>query len=177
MKLMWDIFRHMREAKPEPGAGAGAGARAGATHNISPPAPHLETGERGEELAARFLRQQGYRIVATNFIAPIGYSRTGRPVSAEIDIIAYDESTIPFTLAFIEVKTRTSAEVATPESAVDRRKQRQIARAARVYRRLIELEDEPYRYDVIGVLLTPNAEPSLSLLRGYFTDRRIVPHR
>jgi putative endonuclease len=171
MKLMWDIFRHMRETKPEAGAGAGA------AHNISPPAPHLETGERGEKMAARFLRQQGYRIVATNFIAPVGYSRTGRTVTAEIDIIAYDESTIPFTLAFIEVKTRMSAEVAAPQSAVDRRKQRQIARAARVYRRLLAVEDEPYRYDVIGVLLAPNEEPNLSLLRGYFTERRIVPHR
>jgi putative endonuclease len=169
MKLMWDIFRHMRETKPEAGAGV--------THNISLPAPHLEIGERGEEMAARFLRQQGYRIVATNFIAPVGYSRTGRPVTAEIDIIAYDESAIPFTLAFIEVKTRTSAEVAAPESAVDRRKQRQIARAARVYRRLLELEDEPHRYDVVGVLLAPNEAPSLSLLRGYFTERRIVPNR
>jgi putative endonuclease len=169
MNLMWDILRHMRGAKSE--------AATVAMHNISPPAPHLETGGRGEEMAARFLRQQGYRIVATNFSAPVGYSRTGRPVTAEIDIIAYDESTIPFTLAFIEVKTRTSAEVATPESAVDRRKQRQIARAARVYRRLLSIEDEPYRYDVIGVLLAPNEEPSLSLLRGYFTEQRIVPNR
>jgi putative endonuclease len=169
MNLMWDIFRPIREAKLE--------AAAGAMNNISPPAPHLETGERGEEMAARFLRQQGYRLVATNFTAPVGYSRTGRPVTAEIDIIAYDESTMPFTLAFIEVKTRTSAEVAAPESAVDRRKQRQIARAARVYRRLISIEDEPYRYDVIGVLLIPNEEPSLSLLRGYFTERRPVSIR
>jgi putative endonuclease len=167
MKSMWDIFRHMREGQPE----------AGATHNISPTALHLEIGEWGEEMAARFLGQQGYRIVATNFIAPVGYSRTGRPVTAEIDIIAYDESIIPFTLAFIEVKTRTSAEVATPESAVDRRKQRQIARAARVYRRLLELEDEPYRYDVISLLLAPNGKPDISLLRGYFTERRIASYR
>jgi putative endonuclease len=169
MKSMWDIFRQIREAKPETAVGA--------MHNISPSAPHLETGERGEKMAARFLRQHGYRIVATNFIAPVGYSRTGRPLTAEIDIIAYDESTIPFTLAFIEVKTRTSAEVATPESAVDWRKQRRIVRAARVYRRLISIEDEPYRYDVIGVLLTPIEEPKLSLLRGYFTERRIVSNR
>jgi putative endonuclease len=169
MKSMWDIFRQIREARPE--------SAAGAMNNISPSVPHLATGERGEKMAARFLRQHGYRIVATNFMAPVGYSRTGRPLTAEIDIIAYDESTVPITLAFIEVKTRTSAEVASPESAVDRRKQRQIARAARAYRRLLSIEDEPYRYDVIGILLTPNEVPSLSLRRGYFSERRNVANR
>jgi putative endonuclease len=128
-------------------------------------------------MAARFLRQHGYRLVATNFIAPIGYSRAGRPVTAEIDLIAYDESTIPHILAFIEVKTRRSVEVAAPEAAVDRRKQRQISRAARVYRRLLSIEDELYRYDVIGVLLTPNEAPSLSLRRGYFTEKRSISNR
>ncbi len=135
---------------------------------------HTDTGVVGENMAARFLREHGYRLVATNFIAPIGYTGTGRPLTGEIDIIAYDESTIPFTLAFVEVKTRTSAEVAAPESAVDRRKQRKIARVARVYRRLLAIEDEPFRYDVIGVLLIPNEEPSLSLLRGYFTVRNML---
>jgi putative endonuclease len=144
---------------------------------IPPSDHHIETGLVGEEMAARFLQQHGYRIVATNFTAPIGYTGAGRPLTGEIDIIAYDESTIPFTLAFLEVKTRTSAEVAAPESAVDRRKQRKIARVARVYRRLLAIENEPFRYDVIGVLLIPNEKPSLSLLRGYFTERRIASNR
>lgn len=134
------------------------------------PARHLETGERGEELAVQYLRQKGYRIIATNFTAPVGYSRSGRPVPGEIDIIAYDESTTPSTLAFVEVKTRTSTAVATPESAVDRRKQRQIARAARVYRRLLAIEDEPYRYDVVSVIIAPYEAPKMTILRSYFSE-------
>jgi len=140
-------------------------------------APHLETGERGEKLAARFLEREGYHVVALNFTAPVGYSRRGRPLTGEIDIIAYDQSSVPFTLAFIEVKTRTNTEIAAPESAVDRRKRRRIARAASVYRRLLSIEDEPYRYDVVSVVITPKSEPRLTLLRSYFNDRKLVETR
>src|ERR1051326_4973967 len=95
-----------------------------------PTSQHLALGARGERLALEHLKQQGYRIAVTNFTAPIGYGLSGRAITGEIDIIAYDESTHPPTLAFIEVKTRTSAEVAAPEAAVNLRKQRQITRAA-----------------------------------------------
>lgn len=131
---------------------------------------HLELGQRGERLALDFLRRHGYRPVATNFTVPLGYSLNGRRITGEIDIVAYDETRQPFTLAFIEVKTRTSRAFAAPQTAVDRRKQRQIAKAARRYRRLVHVEDEPYRYDVVSVLILPQTEPQLELLRGYFTE-------
>jgi putative endonuclease len=140
-------------------------------------ARHLETGALGEKIAARHLQLEGYRVVALNFTAPIGYSQTGRPLTGEIDIIAYDESSVPITLAFIEVKTRTKTEIAAPESAVDRRKQRRIARAARVYRRLLAVEDEPYRYDVVSIVITPNGEPRPTLRRGYFSERSFLENR
>jgi putative endonuclease len=130
---------------------------------------HLTLGSEGERLAARFLESQGYRLVLTNFLAPIGLNRNGRQVTGEIDLIAYDESAIPFELTFIEVKTRSNDQIATPESAVDRRKRRRIVRTANVYRRLMSVEHEPARYDVVSVLLKPNAEPELRLWRRYFS--------
>lgn len=133
-------------------------------------ASHLVLGQFGERLALDYLSQQGYRPVATNFTVPLGYSLNGRRITGEIDIVAYDESRLPFTLAFIEVKTRRSREFAAPQTAVDRRKQRQITKAARRYRRLVRVEDEPYRYDVVSVLVLPAAEPQVELLRGYFTE-------
>jgi putative endonuclease len=123
-------------------------------------------------VALNYLKQHDYRIVATNFTAPIGYGLTGRAITGEIDIIAYDESSHPPTLAFIEVKTRRSAEIAAPEAAVTLRKQRQITRAARVYRRLLRLEGAPYRYDVVSVLAAENASAEVTLWRGYFTEER-----
>ena len=138
---------------------------------------HLALGEYGERLVAEHLAREGYRIVAANYVAPIGYGKDGRRISAEIDIIAYDESSRPFTLAFIEVKTRSSDEIAAPETAVDIRKQRQIIRAARVYRRIIEAADEPYRYDVVSVVINPGRAPIITLRRGYFSEQRFSRSR
>ncbi|MBD0372539.1 MAG: YraN family protein [Pyrinomonadaceae bacterium] len=136
-------------------------------------APHLLLGRRGEELAAEFLESHGYKLVAANFKLPVGRSLRGSLIHAEIDCIAYESST----LCFIEVKTRSSTWFATPEANVDLRKQRQITRAARVYRRLFGLMSEPHRYDVITVVLPPAEEgrasiPQIELLRNFWTDEK-----
>ena len=95
---------------------------------MASPAPaHTELGRRGEELAAAYLEQQGYRIVAANFTLPVGRNTRGAIVNAEIDLVAYDGAT----LCFVEVKTRASDWFAPPQVNVDLRKKRQVARAAR----------------------------------------------
>src|SRR2546428_10194607 len=98
-------------------------------------APHFELGQRGETLAIEHLERAGYRIVAANFSVPIGRNTRDVLINAEIDVVAYDGST----LCFIEVKTRGSDEFAAPQANVDLRKRRQIARAARGYRRMFGL--------------------------------------
>jgi putative endonuclease len=140
---------------------------------MSSPSEHLQLGRRGEELAAAFLQQWGYRIVAANFVVPVGRNRAGAVVNVEIDLVAYDGET----LCFIEVKTRGSAWFAPPQVNVDRRKQRQIARGARAYRRVFGLTPSPYRYDVITIVLpaeeTSNAGPDIQLLRNYWTEDQL----
>jgi putative endonuclease len=135
--------------------------------------PHLELGRRGEEVAAAYLLQLGYRIVAANFSVPVGRNRLGAVINVEIDLVAYERRT----LCFIEVKSRASSWFAPPQANVDRRKQRQIARAARVYRRMFDLAGAPYRYDVVTVVL-PEAEDGggefeVQLLRNYWTDEQL----
>ncbi len=127
---------------------------------------HLELGRRGEQLAVDYLKKKGYRIVAMNFITRLGRSITGRHLTGEIDIIAYDGEM----LCFIEVKTRSNEIFATAEQAVDRRKQRQIARAARRYRQLFDLINESYRFDVVAILLCLDAQPQIRLERAFFVD-------
>ncbi|MEN3332893.1 MAG: putative endonuclease [Blastocatellia bacterium] len=130
-------------------------------------AAHLELGERGEAAAlAHLKRHEGYEIVATNFLVPLGRGLSGQKLTGEIDLIAYDGPT----LVFIEVKTRRSDEFAAPERAVDLRKQRQIARAARRYRQLMNVMNEAYRYDVVTVIARADGD-QIDLLRGYFDDR------
>lgn len=141
---------------------------------IQSTASHLALGELGERLAVEYLEKHGYRIVATNFTLPIGYSRQGRPVTGEIDIVAYDQNTQPFTLTLVEVKTRTSKDIAAPEAAVDRRKRRQIVRTARIYRRLMAVGEEIFRYDVISIVTPPGKAVEISLLRGYFNENQFT---
>ena len=134
---------------------------------------HLELGRRGEELAAAYLLQSGYRIVAANFSVPVGRNRAGAVINVEIDLVAYEGAT----LCFVEVKSRASDWFAPPEANVDRRKQRQVVRAARAYRRMFDLAGAPYRYDVITVVLPAEddavAEFEIQLIRNYWTEDKL----
>jgi len=131
---------------------------------------HFELGARGEALAIEHLERLGYRIVAANFSLPIGRNTRDVIVNAEIDLVAYDGST----LCFIEVKTRASDQLAAPQANVDLRKRRQIARAARSYRRMFGLTDSPFRYDVVTVVGKPeDAHPRIALLKGFWTDEQL----
>jgi putative endonuclease len=136
-------------------------------------ARRLDLGRRGEELAAALLLKAGYRIVAANFVVPVGRNRVGAVINVEIDLVAYDGEK----LCFIEVKSRLSDWFAPPQVNVDRRKQRQIARAARAYRRMFGLVGASYRYDVITVVLPAEEEGSrgadVQLLRNYWTEERL----
>jgi len=143
--------------------------------NIAPEiAPHLALGGRGEQIAAAHLERAGFRLVAANFKLPVGRNLRGAIVQAEIDLVAYEGET----LCFVEVKTRASDWFAAPEQNVDRRKQRQITRAARVYRRTFGLIAVPYRYDVVSVILpppdeaTPLPNPRIELLRNFWTESK-----
>jgi putative endonuclease len=143
------------------------------------PAPHIALGRRGERLAAEYLERLGYALVASNFQLPVGRNLRGALIQAEIDIIAYEGRT----LCFVEVKTRASDWFAAPEANVDLRKQRQIARAARRYRRMFGLKGEPFRYDVVSVVLPPAEEggvrqaPRVEVLRNFWTDEKFRKRR
>ncbi len=143
----------------------------------SPAAPqissdHLELGRRGEEFAAAYLQQAGCHLVASNFTVPVGRNRLGATINAEIDLIVYDGET----LCFVEVKTRASDWFAAPQVNVDLRKQRQIARAARAYRRIFGLVDVAYRYDVVSIVMPgdreASSEPQIEVFRNFWTEEK-----
>lgn len=127
-----------------------------------------ETGAKGEKLAALHLVSNGYTLVAGNFKVPVGRNSVGAQVTGEIDLIALDGDT----LCFVEVKTRRSAKFADPLSNVDLRKQRQITRTARIYRRVFGVYDMPYRFDVISVLLEKGVPPKIELIRAFWNESK-----
>ncbi|HZS46623.1 MAG TPA: YraN family protein [Blastocatellia bacterium] len=141
----------------------------GRTKSNAQTAPHLALGQLGESLAKRYLRKHKYRIVVTNLKMRLGRGITGQPISGEIDIVAYDDNV----LCFVEVKTRTSIEIAPPEAAVTMAKQRQIVRTAKRYRQMLGLIGEPFRYDVVSVVMTDPKSPEIELKRGYFSEENL----
>lgn len=96
----------------------------------------LSLGAWGEEQAVRFLEAKKYRVIARNFMTPVG----------EVDIVARTRKE----LIFVEVKTRRSDAFGGPFAAVGPRKQRQILRAAQWYLNDTKSKLQP-RFDVIGV--------------------------
>lgn len=130
-------------------------------------------GARGEELARIFLDRQGFRTVLGNFKTPVGRNTRGAIVTGEIDLIAYENDV----LCFVEVKTRSSDEFASPLAAVDLRKQRQIIRAARMYRKIFHLQNVKFRYDVVSIVLNSETLPKIELFRNYFTESKFRKNR
>lgn len=130
------------------------------------PTSHLELGRQGEELAVKYLKSQGYQIVATNCTIILGRNLRRQPIFGELDIIAYDANI----LCFIEVKTRVSEDFASPEQAVDQRKQRQLIRVAQRYRQLMGIKADPYRFDVVAIVQSPASTPTIRLSKSFFKN-------
>jgi len=130
-------------------------------------------GERGEELAADFLIKNGYRLVAVNFKVPVGRNSKGVQVTGEIDIIALEGEV----LCFVEVKTRRSDEFTPIAASVDLRKQRQITRTAKVYRRIFHVWEMEHRFDVVTVLIPEFAEQEIELKKGFWNDSNFRKRR
>ena len=117
---------------------------------------HIELGRRGEKLAARYLRSNGYKILYRNFRAPKG---------GEVDIVCREKKTK--TLAFVEVKTRSSAEFGAPAHGVTPGKQHLISRGALAWLRMLDNPDIIFRFDIVEVLVEKSGV-TISLIRNAF---------
>lgn len=102
-------------------------------------------GKEAENLAANFLKQQGYEIVARNY----RYQRS------EIDLIVRKENW----LVFVEVKMRSSDAFGYPEEFVDYRKAKNIVFGAEQYTFEHNYEGN-VRYDVVAISLR-NGKPEI----------------
>ena len=119
-------------------------------------APHLRTGQQGEQDAYFWLRRQGYVMVARN------WRSSGR--RGEVDLIGWDRGV----LCFIEVKSRRRRDVlVTAEAAVDRDKQRSLRAVAHEYLRRQEAPPQ-YRFDVVTVYYEGGQAPAITLQRNAF---------
>ena len=98
-----------------------------------------QKGNLGEEMAAKYLRRHGYKILARQYAVPFG----------EIDIVCMDRRK---TLVFTEVKTRSDARFGEPREAVTLAKQKTIARVAEMYMLENHIAGCAVRFDVVEIL-------------------------
>ena len=111
------------------------------------------TGKKGEDLAAAYLAEAGFRIIERNY----------RCLFGEIDIVAEEDGT----LVFVEVKSRRSEAYGDPLLAVGCRKQKKISRISLHYLTEKHLHHCPARFDVVAVMLLPAAQ-KIELIRNAF---------
>lgn len=97
----------------------------------------LALGKWGESLAADYLADRGYIIL----------ERNARTSYGEIDLVARQGSC----LVFVEVKTRASAVLGSPEISVSGRKQAHLIASARAYVQALPEQEDDWRIDVIAI--------------------------
>ena len=114
---------------------------------------NLKIGVFGEEIACRYLKAKGYKILERNFTNTEGI-RLG-----EIDIIALYKGKI----VFVEVKTRTiiKNEDLVPEANINKQKLSKLSKMAEVYLRQRKRQGAEYQFDAVSVLYNENEKKAL----------------
>ncbi len=97
---------------------------------------HNELGHWGEDIAAKFLQAKGYSIIG----------RDWKDGHKDLDIIAVHDDT----LVVVEVKTRRSGGLLSPEQAVNSTKIKNITLATNRFVKTNRI-DLPVRFDIIAV--------------------------
>ena len=109
-------------------------------------------GQLGEDIAVRYLEQEGYEVIARNW----------RDGHREIDIICR----LGPDLIFVEVKTRRGRTFGMPEESISKSKKRAVMGAAVVF--MAHHRHRDIRFDVIAILLE-KAEPDVFHIRDAFS--------
>lgn len=105
-------------------------------------------GRKGERLAAKYLQQNGYRILFRSYRSWLG----------EIDLIALHEKQGGVrSIVFVEVKTWSKPREGSPGDAVDPEKQRRLTKLALEFLKSRKLLEHRARFDVVEVILMPRS--------------------
>ncbi|MHC4125643.1 MAG: YraN family protein [Planctomycetota bacterium] len=97
-------------------------------------------GRWGEKHCEKYLKGKGLTTLARNFRCKTG----------EIDLVMVDADG---TVVFIEVKTRTNEDFTSAESVITSAKKKRVNRAARFFLASNRIENRPFRFDVVTIVL------------------------
>src|SRR5690554_5416490 len=154
------LFGNLRPGDEMGHEGAKHGAAAGGGEEAAPDL-RREVGFRGEDIAADFMVQQGWDVVARNYQLNIG----------EIDLVVRRSEEVygrrEDTLAIVEVKTKQDRRGPPPEASVTHAKRERLVRLAGVFMERQKIRRVNIRFDVIAVDLSTE-EPTITHFPGAF---------
>lgn len=118
---------------------ARAGVRFDHEQGVQTGTHNRRLGQWGEEVAAQYLREKGYSVLANDW----------RSQHRDIDLVCADGGTI----VFVEVKTRSNgSDLSSPEDAIDAEKMRNLRAAFYHYLHQHRWIDHPFRFDIVTVI-------------------------
>lgn len=121
-----------------------------------------DTGQKGEELAARYLQGKGCRIVRRNYRCNIG----------EIDLVAEDSGVV----VIVEVRTKRVPCMVRPEETITWAKATRLVRLAEHYLASTGQDDRPWRVDVVAIEMDSDDTP-LRIERYQDAVAEVTRHR
>ncbi len=97
-------------------------------------------GQWGERRCERFLVRKGLKILTRNFSCKTG----------ELDLVMVDADG---SIVFVEVRTKAEDSLVSPEQSITQTKKNRLVRAGRYFLKIHRIEDRPYRFDVVSIVL------------------------
>lgn len=105
-------------------------------------------GRWGEKYCEKFLKRKGLKVLTRNFSCKTG----------EIDIIMVDTNG---SIVFVEVRTKADEEFSDVESSITQAKKTRLKRAARYFLSTQDIENRPFRFDIVAIVLGRKGKPQI----------------
>jgi putative endonuclease len=118
-------------------------------------ADRTRLGRWGERRCEKLLKRKGLKILARNFLCKTG----------EIDLVMVDADG---SIVFVEVKTRADESFDAAESVITTAKKEKATRTARYFLTTYNIDDRPFRFDVVTIILGQTGPPQIRHYQNAF---------
>ena len=112
-------------------------------------------GRWSEKHCRKFLEKKGLKTLTSNFSCKTG----------EIDLIMVDTDR---TIVFVEVRTKADETFGSVESSITAPKKARLLRTARYFLATYDIDNRPFRFDVVAIVLGPRGTPQIRYYKNAF---------
>jgi putative endonuclease len=118
-------------------------------------ADRKKLGRWGERRCESFLKKKGFKKLVRNFSCKTG----------EIDLVMIDTDG---SIVFVEVRTKADESFSPPEDSVTFSKKERLLRTARYFLTTHNIENRPFRFDVVAIILGRKGRPQIKHYENAF---------